>query len=95
MQPNEAATRKDDPPAAGVGVLAEFADIDEKDLQRVAIREHYGYVDAFREPATALLNSVGGIEYNGHPLPLEVATVFEHRPPRSHRRDRSSSKRDN
>ncbi len=78
-------------------LATERADIEGKDLQRITIRKHYGYVDAFREQATAMLETMADIEHNGHKLPLEVATVFEYKAPRNarnNRRNHSNSRRE-
>jgi hypothetical protein len=66
----------------------EFADIDSSALKSISLREHYAFVDMPQQQATALISSLNGIEYNGFPLPVELAIVPESRSPRDNRRPR-------
>lgn len=76
----------------------EFAELKAEDLRMLTIREHYGFVDIYREQAETLIGALNGIEYNGMPLPIERAATLTRKPqrrssgPRRPRDDRSSNR---
>ncbi|MCB0322314.1 MAG: DEAD/DEAH box helicase [Bdellovibrionales bacterium] len=64
-------------------LAAELAELNKSDLRKLIIRERYGFVDLYAPQAERLTASLNGIEYNGHPLPVELATTLS---PRERRR---------
>ncbi len=60
-------------------LTSEMADIDDRDLKNLTIREHYGFVDVKRFSADSICSTINGIEYNGHELPIELAAVMSSR----------------
>lgn len=63
-------------------LAVEFAELKAEDLRMLTIREHYGFVDVYREQAETLIAALNGIEYNGMPLPIEHAATLTRRPQR-------------
>ena len=57
----------------------EFGELKREDIKLLTIREHYGFIDILEPQAKALLKNLNGIEYNGHILPVEVATSLSQR----------------
>jgi RNA recognition motif-containing protein len=76
----------------------EKADVDAKDLKKLTIREHYGFVDALEPVAKKLIENLNGIEINGSILPVEKATSLTEKPrkrrPQSRDRGRSRGRKD-
>lgn len=56
-------------------IAKEFAEVPAGDLKNISVREFYGFVDIAESKAEALISSLNGIEYNGQPLPVELAYV--------------------
>ena len=63
-------------------LAGEMAELGERDLKNLSIREHYGFVDVSAKAAEVLIRSLNGIEYNGQALPVEQAAVLGQKPPR-------------
>ncbi len=59
-----------------VHLVTEFAEIDQKYLKNIIIRDKYGYADVSPRDAVRLIETLNGIEYNGAALPVEFATVL-------------------
>jgi ATP-dependent RNA helicase DeaD len=68
-------------------LAAQFAELKAEDLRAISLRDHYGFVDLYEREANALIQNMNGIEYNGAPLPVELAIVPSSRD-RGPRRDR-------
>jgi len=84
-------------------IAREFAEVPASLLKNISVREHYGFVDITESKAQVLISSLNGIEYNGQPLPVELAYVPSPNPrdrgrqgggPRRDRDDRRSGGRD-
>jgi ATP-dependent RNA helicase DeaD len=76
-------------------ISSEMADIDNRDLKNLTIREHYGFVDVKRFTADSIAKNLNGIEYNGHTLPIELAVVLSSRRPRRDDSKRGGDRRRN
>lgn len=63
-------------PKLFIDLATSIGEIKDSDIERLTIREKYGYVDIFEPSATRLLNALNGIEYNGQVLPVERAAVL-------------------
>ncbi|MCC6953212.1 MAG: DEAD/DEAH box helicase [Deltaproteobacteria bacterium] len=55
----------------------EFAELREDDIKYLVIRERHGFFDINSQRVEKVLENLNGIEYNGHPLPIEVATSLK------------------
>ena len=53
----------------------EFAEIPTETLRNISIREHYGFVDLPARQVETIIENLNGIEYNGQPLPVEIALI--------------------
>lgn len=60
-------------------LAADFADVTKEKILSARFREIYGFVDIAGDSAQPLVESLNGIEYNGHLLPVEIALVKEPR----------------
>lgn len=60
-------------PEVFTSLAGEFADLQPAAIRSISLREHYGFVDLSERDASSLVGSMNGIEYNGQPLPIEIA----------------------
>jgi RNA recognition motif-containing protein len=58
-------------------LASELAEVSREAIRGITVRDEYGYVDCLRPEAEAILKNLNGIEYNGFPLPVEVATILK------------------
>jgi len=74
------------------------AELESKDLKKLTIREHYGFVDLMAPLAEKLIESMNGIQHNDDTLVVERAAVLNDKPRRkrhnNNRRDNNRRDRD-
>ena len=58
-------------------LAVEFAELKANDILHIRLRDHYAYVDLIENNARTLVAALNGIEYNGSPLPVEIATEIK------------------
>ena len=54
-------------------LATEFAEVSEAALKNLELKDTCGFVELSQEHAETLINNLNGIEYNGAPLPIEIA----------------------
>ena len=58
-------------------LAGQFAEISAADIKYLVFRENYGFFDVAGGKVRTILENMSGIEYNGHTLPIEVATTLK------------------